>query len=206
MRCERPIFFLLCVVALGCFSASVDVWAASAAAPHGAAERLGRHFGADAWFAGTCKPPKGDVWEHGVSGKTLARKRAFLKNARRGVNTQGAIDWALREISSYERGPDTLGGARLEKADAKLRGRVSSEEATWRNPVTEPMRVDQGTLLNSRSIVGAYADVVRDEDFQMSVGPELIVDNEAMKGGTSQYYQSDAGNGLGVGMQFQWAF
>lgn len=144
------------------------------------------------WFLRN-RNPEGHVWERGVSGQTLARKRTVGR-----VNTQHAIDAALQDISSYERTAPS-------PEPSRVRGGVNTQATTWRNPVTEPVRVDQSTPVSKRSILGAYADVVHRDHLRVAVGPELSIENESSSNRRISHHANDS-NALGVGMQFHWDF
>lgn len=162
---------------------------------------MGEDLGKRAWFLEKeGKGRHGDVWERGVPGTSLARKRTPQGT----VNTQDAIDKALQSLPEYERQPaDDQKNAAEKKPGFK--GRVSTESSSWRNPVTQPVRVDQDMPVTRRKVVGAYADVVNDESLHITVGPELSIDTE-YAGGKHAGHQQAEPNTLGVGMQFQWDF
>lgn len=169
---------------------------------HGDAKSMGAELGKQGWFLGKSgQGPRGDVWERGVPGQTLARKRTPDNR----VDTQGGIDKALQSLSDYDRGvPETQSEADKGKRPG-LRGQVSTESSTWRNPVTQPVRVDQEMPVSRRNVVGAYADVIRDESLHVTVGPELSLDAESSSGRHTSQHQNEP-NTLGLGMKFQWDF
>lgn len=177
-------------------------------APHSDARRLGEHLAEGTWFALERTPPKGELWERGVSAGVLARRNRTPGSGKgRPLNTRKGIDTALRELSAYEGGAETP--TREENASngrrQGLHGRMTTESSTWRNPVTEPVRVDQRPPVTSRNVVGAYADVVRDDSMQIFVGPELSIDAD-LAGDAPTPHKKNEPSTLGVGMQFQWSF
>ena len=181
---------------------------ARGAAPHGNARSMGASLKSGAWYMdGAPRAGRGAVWEQGISMQSLSRKRVAGGSgigATGGVNTQKGIDSALEEISAYERQPANGSALGLNKPGVPQL-KVTTEESSWRNPVTAPTRVGQEVMTTRRNVVGAYADVVKSDDLHVTVGPELHVpDTET--GLIHLAPQQQDSSALGVGMKWQWDF
>lgn len=121
-----------------------------------------------------------------------------------GVDTTRGIDSALGEISSYERQPADGSALGLKKPGAPAL-QMTTEESSWRNPVTQPHTGGQDVMTSRRNVVGAYADVVKSEDLHVTLGPELHIPeaDPTVKHLSPQQSESSA---LGFGMKWQWDF
>ena len=184
--------------------------------PHGDAKDLGKDMGKNVWFLQNGPRPLEDsVLTRGVSGHTLTQKRTVQNrlsnsgtNNAPGVDTHQAIDTALKDLTEYERilplEDASAEGKPLQKKG--ITGKVRTESSTWRNPVTEPVRVDQDVAVTRRNIVGAYASVVDDENLRVTLGPELSIDTENSGGNHIATPRQSEPNALGLGMKFQWDF
>ena len=121
-----------------------------------------------------------------------------------GVDTTKGIDSALGEISSYERQPADGSALGLNKPGTPSL-QVTKEESNWRSPANRQPVVGQDVMGTRRNVVGAYADVVKNEDLHVTVGPELHLPEAESNLGhlTPQQHDSSA---VGFGMKWQWDF
>ena len=193
------------------------------AIPRANAHTMSKAIKPNAWYLdGTPRKARGSLWEQGVEGKSLTRDRTEISRSKRqaeearqqqavgparkkGVDTQKGINSALDEISAYERPPvDPTLALGLNKPGTPS-VQVTKDRSSWRNEASGPGTVGQDVMTTRRNVVGAYADVVKDEDLRVSVGPELhIPDTET----TSNHIapQRPESSTLGVGMKWQWDF
>lgn len=121
-----------------------------------------------------------------------------------GVDTTKGIDSALGEISSYERQPADGSALGLKKPGVPS-VQMTTEESSWRNPVTQPPMAGQEVMSTRRNVVGAYADVVKSDDLHVTLGPELHIPDTDPTVKHLSPQQSESST-LGIGMKWQWDF
>ncbi len=156
---------------------------------------------------------QGDLWEKGLSVQDLTNTSRYLlddtENRKPNPLEAPRID-TTRVIEAHLKNlPDYKGGTSQEKTtdhdNSAIRGDFFSDERSWRNPITEPVKIDEDTFVNKRDAVGAYADMVHSDNLQISVGPEFYLPSEESSTPlTSQ--ESSQKTDVGFGMQFQWGF
>lgn len=185
-------------------------------APGGRAHK-GKHPGAATrQFSGPAQPwhfssgsfrNSDALWQQGLSHTALARKAAPSRKPvstagipeGRSMDTQQAIDAALEATGSVPAPLHMPVGKKM-----AVRGSVSNQVTAWRNPVTEPVRVGQEVIMESKNVMGAYADIDAGDGVIISAGPEYIMPAEqVMEQAGSRHNEP---NCLGVGFQLQWAF
>lgn len=82
---------------------------------------------------------------------------------------------------------------------------LKEESATWKvTPSQKDTRTDELKLRENHHIVGAYADVEAGNDFNIRVGPELILKDESH--GEESAYSSQPDSSWGLGMKFKYDF
>lgn len=200
-------------------------------APHASADHMGEALGTGAsWYLdGTSRKARGAVWEHGVPMESLSRKQArraapspqvihqgkahsagqapagpSQRSSAGGVDTTKGIESALGEISSYERQPADGSAMGLNKPGVPSL-QMTTEESSWRNPVTQPPTSGQEVMTTRRNVVGAYADVVKSDDLHVTMGPELHIPESDPTVKRLSPQQNDSST-LGFGMKWQWDF
>ncbi len=158
------------------------------------------------WYpSGAPLSGKGELWEQGESIQELARKRTPAKPIvvpTNKPNTNESKDSQVKSIADYERNldnkPIAIGKTKIH-SDSSVEG-----EATWRPSFTEPVKIDETVLNSQREVVGAYATMVEEDNFTVSAGPELHLqehlDSPLDSDGPSQNSE------VGMGMKFKWGF
>ncbi len=148
---------------------------------------------------------KGELWEQGTSAEEINRRRIPSKNNTQGdasLDTRAGIQVQLKNLSDYAREansePITLG-------DGKIEGRADVGKATWKPSVAEPIKIDEPILSSQHSVVGAYAQMVDDDDFKISAGPEIHLPEsiDSPLGSSSERPDSSE---IGMGMKLMWGF
>ncbi len=159
---------------------------------------------AQKWYpSGEPQGDKGTIWERGTSLNELNRRRAPQNpNSPSSLDTRVGIESQLKGLAEYERSAEKKP---LKIADGKIHGDSSVEKTSWKSSITEPIKIDEPVLSSQRSVVGAYADMVEDEDFHMSAGPEIHLPEST----SSPLGHSDdrpENSEIGMGMKLMWGF
>ncbi len=153
-----------------------------------------------AWYPkGSPQGTKGDLWEKGTSASTLTEKldpQVVFEQKLEGTdqNIRRVLQSKLEAIEKEEQ-KSGLSSIPIESAE---------EGAEWHSPSSKPVVIDEEILVEKRDVVGAYAPIVDDDDFRISVGPELHIpqDNDSPLQGKSGVEQSE----IGMGMRLMWDF
>ena len=144
------------------------------------------------------------LWQRGLSHKMLGRKTTPSRAVSgvpegKGVDTQQSIDAAL-DVAAPSDSPMHLPVGK----NMTVRGSVSNQVTAWRNPITEPVRIGQEVIMESKNVMGAYADINAGDDVTISAGPEYTM--QAEQGMEQAGTHHTEPNSLGVGVRLEWAF
>lgn len=144
------------------------------------------------------------LWRQGLSHKTLVRKAMPPRAVSgvpegKGVDTQQSIDAAL-ETASPSGSPMHLSVGK----NMTVRGAVSNQVTVWRNPITKPVRIGQEVIIESKNVMGAYADIDAGDDVTISAGPEFTIQGEQGLEQSGAHHNEP--NSLGVALRLEWVF
>lgn len=186
------------------------------------------------WFARPPRKPD-RMWTHGTPLENVAQPRAHTGLARRkaaqaqastpppanggkagarpvagkqatdgqaGVNTKAGIERSLQTVSSYRLTPEST---RTPSKKSPFSAGMRTEEHTWHEHHGKPVRVDQKMTLGERKIVGAYADVLDEDDMHLTLGPEVTLSKPGVVDSVMDPNAYNP-NAVGMGMKFEWGF
>lgn len=140
------------------------------------------------WAFGRSSDRDAALWHNGIDGNAITHKSSPKKAA----NTSSGIDQALIDAQKKSR-------------KGKLGVSMENESTTWKvSPQQKSLRPDEDKVRDSRHVVRAYAGVEAGDDFNISVGPELILKDEGHGEDAAKSDQPDSV--LGLGMKFQYDF
>lgn len=150
----------------------------------------------NSWMFGESLDRHDRLWKKGVSGATLSKKRSasarIAGEANGGADTTASIDQALRQAESMK--PKGNVGLSIEK-----------DVSGWAvAPELKGSRPDEEMAREKRHILRAYAGVESGGDFQINVGPELILKDEEHAAEAAMSDQPDSA--FGLGMKFKYDF
>lgn len=183
MRLANSFFLKLVIISIALIFCSSLGALADDESDHGKKFTVGDQNGvhAEPWIFGQSIDRNAPIWAKGKTGKSLAPKKKQRE-------TKGAVADKPRS------------GIR-----SSLGLSVKDESATWKvTPSQKNMRADELKLRENRHIVGAYADVEAGNDFNIRVGPELILKDESH--GEESAYSNQPDSSLGLGMKFKYDF
>lgn len=130
-----------------------------------------------------------------AAGKQTAGKQA-------GMNTTGGIERSLQTVSNYRLTPEST---RAPSKKSPFSAGMRTEEHTWHEHHGEPVRVDQKMTMGERKIVGAYADVLDENDMHLTFGPEVTLSKPGVVDSVMDPNAYNP-NAVGMGMKFEWGF
>ncbi len=139
------------------------------------------------------------LWEKGASPEDLLRRDTAPTPsvAAPAPNTLGPTQPVNTGQASGQEDPN------LQLAGGAIKGDSEAIGSSWRRPTSEAMAIDENPLNEGHEVYGAYGQMVKDEDFKMSVGPELHVPEDS---GSILGESGPDNSELGVGMKLQWGF
>lgn len=144
------------------------------------------------WAFGHSETRNETIWKNGVDGGLLHKRARPQISPEKGADTSGGIDRALEE-------------AEKKGVKGSVGMSMGQQSSAWRSGPAQPgAHPDENLYRNRRSVVRAFADVKAGDDLNISVGPELILKNDANTNETAQENQPDAS--LGIGMKFKYDF
>lgn len=156
--------------------------------------------------SGAQESPGGKAWAQSGSG-VHAEPWAFGKSTDRNLPiwAKGRPGKSLvpKENKSVQRDDETESAKRGVKSSLELD--LQEESGTFKvTPSQKDVRPDEFRPRENKHIIGAYADVEPTEDFNIRVGPELILKDESR--GEESAYSNQPDSALGLGMKFQYDF
>lgn len=140
---------------------------------------------AEPWAFGQSADRKQPIWQKGKPGESMIpgkKKSASAGKSKKETNT-----------SSENRFKSSLG--------------VSLKESTgsWKvTPSQKNIRPDEEHVRENRHILGAYAGIEAGDDFNIGIGPELILKDDTK--GEDSAYSDQPESALGWGMKFKYDF
>lgn len=156
-------------------------WAEEKAALHG-----------NSWMFGESLDRHDRLWKKGVDGATLSKKRHSASNAKDGADTTASIDQALQDAERMK--PKGNVGVTIER-----------DSSGWTvAPEVKASRPDEEMARDRRHILRAYAGVESGGDFQINIGPEIILKDEEHGAEAAMSDQPDSS--FGLGMKFKYDF
>lgn len=169
-------------VSLGCLSN-----AALAAAVHTQPEK-GLH--GQSWAFGQSADREDVLWQKGVDGAAISKKAQKKPAATKSMDSRTGINQAL---------------ANSAPAKGKIGLDFKKQSSSWTvAPELKATRPDEDKSRASQHVLRAYAGVEAAEDFNISVGPELILKDDEKSAEAANPNQPDSA--LGLGMKFQFDF
>lgn len=140
---------------------------------------------APAWVFGQSESRKDRIWQNGIDGDVVSRKKKGDKartekkenpaNAPK-ENIRGSLGFSLKE-----------------------------ETSRWKtSPDEQSLHADENIYRDRKHVVRAFADVQAGDDFKISVGPEIILKDEQPTEESATENQPDSA--LGLGMRFKYDF
>lgn len=139
---------------------------------------------AEPWAFGHSSDRKAPIWAKGQTGKSL------LPTKKKSAEVQA---------DEQEEGKEKAG------ARSSLGWGMKDETGTWKvTPSQKDIRPDENRVRENRHILGAYADVQAGNDFNIRVGPELILKDDSH--GDDSAYTEQPDSALGLGMKFKYDF
>ncbi len=95
------------------------------------------------------------------------------------------------------------GDAKLQLAGGAIQGDSQTVGSSWHSPASQEPVIDEDLLHGTHEVLGAYGSMVEEDNFTMSLGPELYIPEE----GAGLVNKGDNRNSeLGMGMKLQWGF
>lgn len=134
-----------------------------------------------------------NAWRGGTPAEELQR-RAVGATGKRSVNTASGINSALNDAAAKER-----------RAGKGFAVQMEERRSAWREQVSPDGTAapDEDLPVESRHVLGAYADVDARDDLHIRLGPEVIWRNERERPSSGE---RDAQSTLGLGMRFKFDF
>lgn len=146
----------------------------------------------NSWMFGESLDRHDRLWKKGVDGATLSKKRHALSKSKAGADTTASIDQALQEAERLK--PKGNVGVSIER-----------DSSGWTvAPELKASRPDEEMARDRRHILRAYAGVESGGDFQINIGPELILKDEEHGAEAAMSDQPDSS--FGLGMKFKYDF
>lgn len=146
---------------------------------------------AQPWAFGQSRDRDAPIWSKGIGGKDISRKSS-KGGTSKAADTSAGIGRAVNDA----RKPGTKGTFDLG---------MENESSHWKvAPDQSGKRPDEDIARERHRVFRAYAGVQAGEDFNIGLGPELIVTDE-------QYSEENArgdqpSSSFGLGMKFQYDF
>ncbi len=132
-------------------------------------------------------------WQKGTSPELLLRQNTRASAETSG--TAGPAKPAKEKNAKQSEGLELAGGA--------IRGHAETVGSTWHSPGSQEPTIDEDLMHGTHEVLGAYGKMVDEDDFSMSLGPELYIPEE----GASVLNKSDERTSeVGMGMKLQWGF
>ncbi|MBD5607500.1 MAG: hypothetical protein HDQ93_01440 [Desulfovibrio sp.] len=145
----------------------------------------------DSWFFGQSMERGQSIWKKGVGASEIKQKALPEKN-KGAVDTRAGIDKAVNE--AIKKGPRSSIGMSM-----------NNEKGRWRSaPSANSPHIDEDLGRERKRVFRAYADVQGGDDWNIKIGPELILKDEQY--GESSAASSEPDSALGLGMKFQYDF
>ncbi len=138
-----------------------------------------------------------EIWKQGTSPEALLHSRTRKDPPPDAhSNKTGPSKKASRANDAEEEGISIAGGA--------IEGDATQLGPSWRAPTDKSVVIDEDLKKEKHDVIGAYGEMVKSEDFEMRMGPEVYVP----MGGAKFYQGEDKPDTteLGVGMKFKWGF
>lgn len=189
----KPFFCQKKFLILAAFLAIADGSGQGCYAAAQAQEQNGALHG-NPWAFGQSTDREAVLWQKGVDGATISKKGwpPSKTGGKNGVDSRTGIDTAIANTKSQ--GAKSKFGVTLQK-----------ESNTWAvAPEVKAMRPDEEKTRVSQHVLRAYAGVEAADDFNISVGPELILKDEERSAEAANPNQPEST--LGLGMKFQFDF
>lgn len=145
----------------------------------------------DSWSFGQSVERGEAIWKKGV-GASEIKQKALPEKDKGAVDTRGGIDRAVND--AIKKGPRSSIGLS-----------VNNEEGRWKSaPSHNSPHIDEDLGRDRKRVFRAYADVQGGDDWNIKIGPELILKDEQY--GESTASSSEPDSALGLGMKFQYDF
>ncbi len=140
------------------------------------------------------------LWKKGTSAHDLLRKKNTATTPSPAKKEPGGIGMGPHPKTS-PRGEQESKGVVL--AGGAIEGDAAVVGSSWHGPGSEEPIIDEDMLKEQHDVVGAYGQVVAEDDFKMSLGPELYIpgDSSSLLGN-----EKSSASELGMGMKLQWGF
>ncbi len=149
------------------------------------------------WKKADAVPQSQDpLWHKGTSAQDLLRnKNPHVSSVAKGEKDSMGPQHAPTQRAQEDTGVSIAGGA--------IQGNSEIMGSSWHTPHAQEPIIDEDMLHDKRDVVGAYGQMVADDDFEMSMGPELHIPGE----GASVLGKDGAeASELGMSMKFKWGF
>ena len=142
-----------------------------------------------------------EIWKKGTSGTNLLRRHQTYSD-----NTPDNQQSKIIMGPSPNKRPKTQQDLdkRLSLNNGTIRPNARTQGSSWHSKTSQSIIIDEDLYNNQYEVVGAYGQMVNEEDFKVTMGPELYINpNESsILGGDDARGESE----LGMGMKFQWGF
>ena len=145
----------------------------------------------ESWSFGQSLERGESIWKKGVGAAEIKQKALPNKNSNI-VDTRKGIDKAVN--NAIKNPPSRSLGLSMEK-----------EDSHWRSdPAANNPHIDENMARDRKRVFRAYADVRGGEDWNITVGPELILKDDQY--GEASANSSEPDSALGLGMKFHYDF
>lgn len=139
------------------------------------------------WAFGVSDERADILWKKGMGGAEI-KKRSTPQLPQKGVDTSGGINRALDKAARSSVGLS-----------------METESSKWKaEPDKNRPHPDEDRMRESKKILRAYAGLQAGEDFNISIGPELIIKDENRSEPGANENEPDSS--LGIGMKFKYDF
>lgn len=140
---------------------------------------------APAWAFGQSESRKDRIWQKGIDGDVVSRKKKTGK-----IRTESK---------------DRLANAARENIKGSLGLSLKEETGSWKTtPDAKSVHPDENIYRDRKHVVRAFADVQAGDDLNISIGPELILKDDQPNEESATENQPDSA--LGLGMRFKYDF
>ena len=174
LQCLGLLFICSIIQISACFAASGD------------------HLHGQSWAFGESADRYDAIWEKGVDGAAISKKTMPRQNKaeQKKPDTRTGIDRALSAAGNNRvRGNFNLS--------------MQKQTGTWAvAPEQKELRPDEDKIRDQRHVFGAYAGVDAGENFNLGIGPELILKDENHSSEAASSDQPDSAFGLGLKFKF----
>ncbi len=154
----------------------------------------------NSWLIPESKSANDDVfWQKGISADELLRSK--MTPSRNSLPRSGSL---MDNYQSSRQKEDDEKSEEISIAGGSIKGDATQLGPSWKAPTDQSLVIDEDLKKEKHDVVGAYGEMIRDEGFEMRLGPEVYIP----MGGAKAYQGDEKPENVevGVGMKLLWDF